>query len=129
MSPLTPEIVQQELSILGLLKCPEDIREDVLRTFGDSEDAAVTFAIRWAWDHRRCRPMSQAVAAQHIGISASHFCNILSGTKYLPPHKINAFEWVVGNKAVSRTIERFAQLREREQALQIAQLIVQGRAA
>src|SRR4051812_2931755 len=55
-----PAVVQTELSLLGLLKSPDDIRMDVLRTFGDAEDTAVSFAIRWAWDHRRCKPMSQA---------------------------------------------------------------------
>lgn len=120
-----PVIVQTQLSLLGLLKSPDDIRIDILRTFGDAEEAAVKFAIRWAWDKRRVQPMSQAVAAEHIGLSNSHFCNILSGKKYLPPHKINAFEWVVGNKAVSRTIERFREIREQEQTMQLAKLIAE----
>lgn len=107
---------------MGLLRSPDLIREDVLRTFGDDEQAATEFAIRWAWDHRRVQ-MSQNQGAEHIGIAASHFCNILSGRKYLPPHKLNSYEWTVGNRAVSQTIERFRVIREQAQARQLADLI------
>jgi len=69
--------------------------------------------------------MDQSHAAQHIGIAASHFCNILSGKKYLPPHKINSFEWLCGNRAVSMTIERFRLIRENEQTRQLAEVIAQ----
>ena len=115
--------MQSELALIALLKSPETIREDVLRTFGDAEDVAVKFAINWSWHHRRIKGMSQANAADHIGIRASHFCNILSGAKHLPPHKINAFEWVTGNHAVTQTIQRFAAIRETEQSRQLAQVI------
>ena len=111
--------------LLSLLKAPEDIREDMLRTFGDEEEVAIKFAIRWAWDHRRVR-MDQSNAAEHIGVSKSHLCNILSGKKYLPPHKINTYEWIVGNRAVSQTIERFRHIREGEQTRQLAELIAQN---
>lgn len=103
-----------ELPLIGLLRAPDSIREDILRTFGDEEEAAVKFAIRWAWDHRRVRDMTQKCAAELCGMSASHFCNVLSGEKYLPPQKINAYEQIMGNRAVSGTIDRFRAIRERE---------------
>lgn len=103
-----------ELPLIGLLRTPDPIREDILRTFGDEEEAAVEFAIRWAWDHRRVRDMTQKRAAELCGMSASHFCNVLAGEKYLPPQKINAYEQITGNRAVSGTIERFRTIRERE---------------
>lgn len=114
--------MQRELPLIGLLKAPEAIREDVLRTFGDDEEEATRFAVRFAWDHRRVK-MSQNQAAAHIGLTSSHLCNILSGQKYLPPHKINAFEWLCGNHAVSQTIARFAVIRENEQTRQLAEVI------
>lgn len=113
----------ESLPLIGLLKSPDPIREDVLRTFGDEEEAATNFAIRWAWDHRRIQGMSENRAAELIGVAASHLCNILSGRKYLPPHKINAYESIVGNRAVSQTIERFRVLREQEQTRQLAEEI------
>ena len=103
-----------ELPLIGLLKAPEAVREDVLRTFGDSEEAAVRFAVTWAWHNRRVREMSQARAAELVGIATSHFSNILAGKKNLPPHKINAYEAVVGNRALTLTLERFRAIRERE---------------
>ncbi len=114
--------MQTELPILGLLKAPEPIREDVLRSFGDDEEEATQFAIRWAWDHRRVK-MNQRAGAQYINMPASHFSNMLNGDKYLPPHKINAFEWICGNRAVSMTIERFRAIREQEQTKQLALLV------
>lgn len=91
--------------------------------FGDAEDKATAFAVRWAWDNRRTKSLTQSTASQRMGIAASHFCNILAGKKYLPPHKINAYEWVVGNRAVSLTIERFRLIREQEQTRQLAEVI------
>jgi hypothetical protein len=119
---------QRELNLLALLKAPDLVREDVLRTFGDEEEAAVKFAIRWAWDHRRVKNMTQASLAQHIGVKPPHVCNILSGGKYLPPQKLNAFEWVVGNRAVSLTIDRFRRIREEESAIELARAFVAARA-
>lgn len=117
--------MQTELNLLSLLKGPDLVRADVLRTFGDIEEQAVNFAIRWAWDHRRVK-MTQRLAAEHIGIRPPHFSNILNRRKYLPPHKLNAFEWIVGNRAVSLTIERFRTVREEESALELARAIVAG---
>ena len=117
--------MQAELPLIGLLKSPELIRDDILRTFGDEEETAVKFAVRWSWDNRRIRAMSQHAAAQTIGMPASHFSCVLNGQKYLPPHKLNAFEWVVGNHALSQTINRFAAIREAEQARQIGLLVAE----
>lgn len=121
--------MQTELPLLGLLKAPAPLLEHQLAEFGDEEELAVKAAIKWAWLHRRVR-MHQRDAAAHMGIKAPHFTNILNGKKYLPPHKINAFEWVVGNRAVSMTLERFRLIREREQALMLAkEIVAAGRAA
>ena len=115
-----------ELPMIGLLRAPDPIREDILRTFGDEEEAATEFAIRWAWDNRRSKSMTQSTAAERIGIAASHFCNILAGKKYLPPHKINAYEYAVGNRAVSMTIERFRQIHERELVAGLARVVAEN---
>jgi hypothetical protein len=115
-----------ELPLLAILRAPDPIREDILRTFGDEEEGATEFAIRWAWDNRRVRAMTQATAAEKIGIAPSHFCNILAGKKYLPPHKINAYEQIVGNRAVSMTIERFRQIRERDLVAGLAKAVAEN---
>lgn len=116
-----------ELPLIGLLRAPEEVRDDILRTFGDEEEQATKFAVKWAWLHRRVKSMDQRTAAERMAIPAPHLSNILNGKKHLPPHKINAFEWIVGNRAVSMTIERFRILREQEHALQLAKAIVSAR--
>ena len=112
-----------ELPLIAELKGPAPIREDTLRSFGDDEEEAVLFAIRWAWDNRRVRQMTQRRAAELLGVPASHLSNILNGAKHLPPYKINAYEWIVGTKAVSQTIERFRVLREQAMVSQLAQAV------
>jgi hypothetical protein len=116
---------QGELRLLALLKGPDLVRSDVLLTFGDDEERAMKAAIKWAWNNRRVK-MDQSVAAVHTGIKAPHLSCILNGRKHLPPHKINAFEWIVGNRAVSLTIDRFRKVREQESALELARVIVQA---
>lgn len=113
-----------ELALIGLLRVPDPIRDDVLGTFGDEEEKATKYAVKWAWLHRRVKGMDQRTAAVHMGIPAPHLSNILNGKKHLPPHKINAFEWVCGNRAVSMTIDRFRVIRQEEQALVVAKAIV-----
>jgi transcriptional regulator with XRE-family HTH domain len=113
-----------ELPLIGLLRAPDPIRDDVLRTFGDQEEKATKFAVQWAWLHRRDKTLDQRTAAQRMGIPSPHLSNILNGKKHLPPHKINGFEWCCGNRAVSMTIERFRKIREEEQALVLAKAIV-----
>lgn len=115
--------MQGELKLLSLLKGPDLVRGDILASFGDDEERAVKAAIKWSWHNRRVK-MDQSVAATHVGIRAPHFSNILNGKKHLPPFKINAFEWVVGNRAVSMTIERFREIRKEESALELARAIV-----
>lgn len=117
--------MQNELKLLGLLRGPDLVRADVLLSFGDNEELAVKAAIKWAWNNRRVK-MDQRVAAAHTGIRAPHFSNILNGKKHLPPFKINSFEWAVGNRAVSLTIERFRKVREEESALHLARAIVRS---
>jgi hypothetical protein len=118
--------VQAELSLLSLLKGPDWVRSDVLSSFGDNEEKAVKAAIKWAWHNRRVKTASQRLAAAHVGIHAPHFSNILNGKKHLPPFKINAYEWFVGNRAVSLTIDRFRKIREEESALDLARAIVRA---
>jgi hypothetical protein len=125
---MAPVIGQRELPIIGLLEAPVPLLPHQLAGFGDEEESAIKAAIRWGWNNRRVR-MDQSNAAAHIGIPPSHLSNILNGKKHLPPHKINAFEWIVGNRAVSMTIERFRLIREEEQALVIARTIVGARRA
>jgi hypothetical protein len=115
-----------ELPLLGVLRSPEQIREDILRTFGDDEEKATRFAIRWAWDRRRIQEMTQDRAAELIGIKPPHFSNILNGKKYLPPHKINAYEQIVGNRAVSMTIDRFRQIREQQLVAGLARVVAEN---
>jgi hypothetical protein len=121
--------VQNELHLVALLRAPDHVRSDVLLSFGDDEHRAVKAAIKWAWLHRRVKGMTQRFAAEHVGIRAPHFTNILNGKKYLPPHKLNAFEWVMGNRAVSLTIERFRRMREEDPGLHLARAIVANGAA
>src|ERR1043166_5424486 len=101
-----------ELPLLAELRKPAPVELPVLASFGDDEEEAVRRAIRWAWDNRRIRRMSQRRAAELCGMPASHFCNMLAGDKYLPPQKINQFEWIVGNTALTQTIARFREVRE-----------------
>lgn len=116
--------MQSELPIIGLLKAPSQLLEHQLLAFGDDEERAVKQALQWAWNNRRIKGLDKKSAALNMGIPSPHLSNIISGKKHLPPHKINAFEWIVGNRAVSMTIERFRLIREQEQALVIAKAIV-----
>lgn len=116
--------MQSELPILGLLKAPAPLLEHQLLAFGDEEEPAVKKALQWAWNNRRIQGLDKKTAALNMGIPSPHLSNIVNGKKHLPPHKINAFEWIVGNRAVSMTIERFRRIREQEQALVIAKVIV-----
>jgi hypothetical protein len=118
--------MQSELPIIGLLRSPDEIREDTLRTFGDDEEGATRFAIKWSWNNRRDKSLDKSTAAQRCGIKAPHFSNIINGKKHLPPHKINAYEWVMGNKAVSMTIERFQQIRERDLVAGLARVVAEN---
>lgn len=117
--------MQSELPILGLLRAPDPIREDILRTFGDEEEGATRFAVQWAWNNRRDKSLDKRTAAQRCGIKSPHFSNIVSGKKHLPPYKINAYEWVMGNLAVSMTIARFRQIRERDLVAGVARVVAE----
>ena len=114
---------QREIPIVAALKSPDRVPDQVVASFGDYEETVITYAVRWAWENRRIRDMTQARAAELMGLTAPHFSNILTGKKYLPAHKINSFESVVGNTAVSQTLQRFRELRSRDMATQIAQLV------
>jgi hypothetical protein len=110
--------------LIALLRGPDLVRDDILATFGDDEIKAVKAAVRWGWDHRRVRNLTQSFASAQIGVKPSHFANILNGKKYLPPERLNAYEWIVGNRAVSLTIDRFRRIREEQSALELARAIV-----
>ena len=120
------ENAQRELPLVALLRGPETVRADILGSFGDLEDTAFTYAVRWSWDHRRVRDLTQSRASELMGIKAPHLSNILSGRKYLPAHKVNAFEAITGNTAVSQTMDRFAEIRKRQMADQLANLIAEN---
>jgi hypothetical protein len=107
-----------------LLRRPDLVRADVLASFGDDEQKAVKAAILWAWNNRRVKEMTKRRAAELCGIQAPHFTNIVNGKKHLPPFKINAYEWYMGNRAVSLTIERFRMVRAEESALDLARAMV-----
>lgn len=115
-----------ELPLLAILRAADPVREDMLRTFGDNEEAAIRFAVRWAWDHRRVKSMTQKRAAELVGIPAPHFSCILSGQKNLPPHKINEYEMAVGVRAVSMTIDRFRGIREQQLVAGLAKMVAEN---
>lgn len=118
------EKAQRDLNLIGLLKGPDLVHPNVLASFGDDEERAVKAAVRWAWDNRRVKNMTMRSGADYIGVKSPHLANILNGKKYLPPQKLNAYEWVVGNRAVSLTIERFRRVREEQSAMELARAIV-----
>lgn len=117
--------MQSELPIVGLLRTADPVREDILRSFGDDEEYATRFAVQWSWNNRRDKSLTKGEAARRCGIQAPHFSNIVNGKKHLPPHKINAYEWVMGNKAVSMTIDRFRGIRERELVSGLSKVIAE----
>lgn len=118
--------MQSEIAILGLLEAPKPLLEHQLFAFGDDEEGATRAAVLWAWMHRRDKSLTKSTAAQRCGIKAPHFTNIVNGSKHLPPHKINAYEWTMGNTAVSQTIARFKQIRERELVSGLARVVAQN---
>ncbi len=116
--------MQAELNIMCLIKGPSQITEEQVCSFGDTEDEALNKAIQWSWNHRRVKDMTKKRASELAGMQHSHFTNMVNGKKHLPPAKINAFEWAVGNTAVSQTILRFREIRKKEMAASLAALIV-----
>lgn len=104
---------------------PSAVDAAIIASFGPAEEAAIKRAIRWAWENRRVPTMSQARAADLLGMRTSHFSNMLWKDKYLPPQKLNQFEWVVGNTALSQTITRFARERELEAVRQASALVAE----
>jgi ABC-type taurine transport system substrate-binding protein len=120
------------LPLIAALRRPDGVDPAVIESFGDDEEDAVKRAIRWAWDNRRVRGMTKTRAAELIGMKNSHLTNVLKGGKYLPAQRINVWEQVMGNTAVSQTLERFRAVRERAMVDELAQLFAQhvtGRAA
>lgn len=114
-----------QLALLSEIKKPSQIDDAVVLSFGEDEDCAVKSAILYCWNHRRIQRMSQRRAAELCGMSASHFSNILNGDKYLPPQKINQFEWLTGSTCITQTLHRFAKVRERETVQQMASVIAE----
>lgn len=116
--------MQTELNIMCLIKGPSPITDEQVCSFGDDEDSALRKAIEWSWNHRRVSGMTKKRGAELAGMQHSHFTNMVNGKKHLPPSKINAFEWTVGNTAISQTILRFREIRKKEMAASLAELIV-----
>lgn len=117
--------MNRELPLIAEIKKPQPIPQEQVNLFGGDEEPAIQQSIRWAWVNRRIQRMSQRRAADLCGMSASHFSNMLQGDKYLPPQKLNQFEWVVGNTAVSQTIQKFRQERESQIVKQVAAVIAE----
>lgn len=118
--------MNKELALLAEIKRPSQIAETKIAEFGNDEELAIGEAIKWAWLHRRIQRMSQRRAAELCGMPASHFSNMVNGDKYLPPQKLNQFEWVVGNTAVSQTIEKFRGVRNSEIVRQVSQIVAEN---
>lgn len=114
-----------ELNLMCLISGPAPITDESVGAFGDDEEAAIKKAIDWAWRNKRVKTMTKRHGADLIGMSHSHFVNMTNGKKYLPPAKINAYEWTVGNTAISQTIRRFQQIRKEKMALRLATMIVE----
>lgn len=78
----------------------------------------------WAWRERRAKSLDAKQASTLCGITRQHFANIVTGRKYLPPQKLNVFEDVVGNRAVSQTIARFRAMRDEAKRREISDALV-----
>jgi hypothetical protein len=115
-----------ELNLMCLIKGPDPVTPEVVGSFGDDEEQAVRKAIEWAWNHRRVKGMTKLHAATLVGMPHSHFTNMTNGKKNLAPWKINAYDWTVGNTAVSQTIERFKKIRKEQMAARLATMIVEN---
>lgn len=120
-----PEPATGQLALLAELKQPAPVPAETLASFGDSEEVAIKCAIAWAWRERRVRAMSGRRGAELMGMKHSHFSNMLAGKKYLPVQKINAFESIVGNTAVTQTIERFRTARDARREQKVAELVAE----
>jgi len=120
-----------ELNLMCLINGPAPVTDETVGTFGDDEEQAIRKAIDWAWRHKRVRTMTKRHGADLVGMAHSHFVNMTNGKKYLPPAKINAYEWTVGNTAISQTIRRFQNIRKEKMAARLAVMIVEnvGKAA
>lgn len=117
--------MNRELPLLAEIKRPSAVDASFITSFGDEEESAIGESIKWAWLHRRIQRMSQRRAAELCGMPASHFSNMVNGDKYLPPQKLNQFEWVVGNTAVSQTIEKFRVVRNSEIVRQVSEIVAE----
>jgi len=121
-----------ELPLLAAIRGPAPVDAVTLASFGDEEESAIRSAVLWAWRNRRIKGMGLRRAAELCGIKAPHFSNIVNtGIKYLPPHKINQFEWVLGTTAVSQTIRRFSDARQQQLRVEVGELVAEhlGRVA
>lgn len=114
-----------ELPLVAALRRPEVVPPTIVALFGEDEELAVKRAIVWSWDNRRVRGMTKIRAAELCGLKNSHLTNILKGSKYLPAQRINVWESVVGNTAVSQTIERFRVERERLVRQEVGELVAE----
>lgn len=115
-----------ELPLIGgVLRQPAPIEDGVIAGFGDEEESAISRAVTYAWLQRRVQRMSLNTAVALTGITPQHFALIVRGRKYLPPQKLNAYEDVVGNTAVSQTIARFRRLRDAQVQRELGELVAE----
>ena len=63
-------------------------------------------AVRLCWAHRRIQGMTQRTLAEYAGLYPSHVSDYLSadsdGKRTLPADKVDAFEQVCGNRAITQ---------------------------
>jgi hypothetical protein len=114
-----------QLPLVAELRGPLQVDPAIIASFGEDEEDAVKLAIRWSWDHRRIAGLTKTRFAELCGFKNSHLTNILQGGKYLPAQRINVWESILGNTAVSQTIARFAELRQRQLREEISLLVAE----
>ena len=87
---------QRDFAGVGLTQAPRLVALHLLERCRGEHDAWVI-----CWNLRTVK-YSERHAAALLEISASHFCNILSGKKYPRWDLLEAFETLCGNRAVSQ---------------------------
>jgi hypothetical protein len=78
-------------------------------------------AMLLCWNLRSVK-YEQATAAALCEIPGPHFSNILTGKKYLPLRKINRFQEVCGNLALTQYLAKEAGLRVERESEQQAEI-------
>jgi len=96
---------QLEMRVLAEVGEPVYLPESAMGRINNEADA---FA--WCWAMRRIKAMTQSEAARHLGVSKSHFSNMLAGKKYPCWDMRLAFQQLCGNWAIRQYEDRKAGL-------------------